>query len=115
MTSPRPTSEDDLQLLAGLAKLLAHPLRLRIVKTLTPGRKMSATELTDEFEDVNLGTCAYHVRTLFNGGALKLADEQQVRGATEHFYELLPDCWLELTDFIDLLATCSSGGTDPQT
>lgn len=36
---------------------------------------------------VPLGTVAYHVRTLYDLGLLKLAKTRQRRGAVEHYYE----------------------------
>jgi DNA-binding transcriptional ArsR family regulator len=68
----------------AVAKVLAHPLRSRILAALE-GRSASPTALADEL-DAPIGVVAYHVRRLHKLGFLELVDRVQRRGAIEHLY-----------------------------
>jgi DNA-binding transcriptional ArsR family regulator len=72
--------------LADLFRLLAHPIRLRILLALG-GDTLSPSEL-DQRLDVGLGGLAYHVGVLRDDGLLILVDTRAVRGALESFYRL---------------------------
>jgi len=104
VTSLQEIDHVDLRRMAALAKLLAHPLRLRIAVAMSSGEVTSSATLAEEFDEM-VTTVAYHVRALHKGGALRLVDERQVRGATEHFYLLSPDVWEELRDLIGAINT----------
>jgi DNA-binding transcriptional ArsR family regulator len=68
----------------AVAKVLAHPLRSRILAALE-GRSNSPSGLADEL-DAPIGVVAYHVRRLHQLGFLQLVERLQKRGAIEHYY-----------------------------
>lgn len=72
-----------------LARANTHPLRISILEVLEldGGRCLSPNELSYELR-MPLSNVNYHVTELFRSGLLELADERQVRGATEHFYRI---------------------------
>ncbi len=91
--------------IARLAGLLNHPLRVRLLHALAAGPG-SATVLSAQLGDVSVGDCHYHLKTLKDGGAIKLARSRSVRGATERVYRLVPmkrttGGAMQLRDFID--------------
>jgi len=49
------------------------------------GRTLSPVELAFELQG-SIGVVNYHVRELHKQGILRLADEEQVRGAMKHYY-----------------------------
>ena len=72
-----------------LARATAHPLRISILEILgmDGGRTLSPSELSQELQ-IPLSNTNYHVTELAKAGLIELADQRQVRGATEHFYRL---------------------------
>jgi hypothetical protein len=72
-----------------LARATAHPLRISIMEILgmDGGRTLSPNELSQELQ-IPLSNTNYHVTELAKAGMIKLAHQQQVRGATEHFYRV---------------------------
>ena len=70
-----------------LARANTHPLRVSILEVLSldDGRTLSPKELSQELQ-APLSTVNYHVTELRNSDLVKVVDEQQVRGAIEHFY-----------------------------
>ena len=75
-----------------LVKALGHPLRVEILERLTE-RVASPNELKDEF-DQPLSHVSYHVRILEKYDSIELVDQQQRRGATEHFYRATAQAFL---------------------
>jgi predicted transcriptional regulator len=73
-----------------LARANTHPLRVSIVEALNldGGRILSPKDLSLELQEP-LSTVNYHVTELRNCGMLEVVDEQQVRGAIEHFYRVV--------------------------
>jgi DNA-binding transcriptional ArsR family regulator len=71
-------SQDDL------ARILAHPLRMRILRILNE-RVASPVEIARQLEQP-LNTVAYHVRALLKANCIELVRRKQRRGAMEHFY-----------------------------
>ena len=73
-----------------LARANTHPLRVSILEVLSldGGRTLSPKDLSLELQ-APLSTVNYHVTELRNSGLLEVVDEQQVRGAIEHFYRLV--------------------------
>ena len=51
-----------------------------------PIRRLSPVEFSEE-SGVELGTIAYHFRTLDKAGCIEVVDEERRRGAVVHFYE----------------------------
>jgi len=81
---------ESLSPLRRLAIAIGHPLRVRILSALVAGEG-SATTLASQFGDVSVGDVSYHLNVLAEDCELiELAREQQVRGAMESFYRLIP-------------------------
>jgi predicted ArsR family transcriptional regulator len=76
--------------IADWARLLNHPLRVRLMAALATTGPGSATSFSDQFGDASVGDCHYHLKELRKGGAIELARSRQVRGATERVYRLTP-------------------------
>lgn len=93
--------------IARLAKLLDHPIRVRLVAALATEGLGSATTLADRCGDVTVGDCHYHLTVLRDGGAIELVHSRPVRGATERVYRLRPwSRWRgaqQFRGFVDLL------------
>lgn len=70
-----------------LARANTHPLRVSILEVLSidGGRTLSPKDLSQELQ-APLSTVNYHVTELRGTELVKVVDEQQVRGAIEHFY-----------------------------
>lgn len=73
-------SDDDRLLLA-----LAHSKRRAILREMPGDALVSPSELAPKLEDT-VSNVSYHFRMLARGSAVKLVEERQVRGATQHFY-----------------------------
>jgi DNA-binding transcriptional ArsR family regulator len=66
-------------------RAISHPIRIRLLAMLDE-EPASPVILASKLNQP-LGTIAYHVRTLFDLGLLKLVSTRQRRGATEHYYK----------------------------
>jgi DNA-binding transcriptional ArsR family regulator len=64
---------------------LKHPLRRSILRAMDGEAVYSPRELANILEE-SLSNVSYHVRVLFDRGALVRVSEQKVRGATQRFY-----------------------------
>lgn len=71
--------------------LLVHPIRLRIVHTLTGGRDLTPKELHALLSDVSAATIYRHLALLEEGGLIEVANERPVRGVVERTYRLSSD------------------------
>lgn len=65
-------------------RVLAHPVRLRILSTLT-GRALSATEIAQEIGISQVRT-SYHVRQLASAGLVRIAEDRSARRSGERRY-----------------------------
>ena len=78
-------------------RAISHPIRVRLLALLEE-EAASPVVLAAKLEQP-LGTIAYHVRTLYELGLLKLVGTRQRRGATEHYYRTVarpapsPESW----------------------
>jgi len=87
-----------------LIKVLAHPLRVRILAILEQ-RVASPSEIAGEL-DASLGVVSYHVRRLEALGLIKLVRKTPRRGAVEHYYKAdakhhIPDeAWAKAPDIV---------------
>ena len=99
---------------AALAKLLAHPLRVRIVVAMSPGNVVSPVDLAERFEE-SLGNVSYHVTKLYKAGLVTLVDERPARGAMEHFYSIQTESWDQLASLIGTLSNVYRSVTAPAT
>jgi DNA-binding transcriptional ArsR family regulator len=85
MTGPKTTKRRDEIIDSRLVKMLAHPLRVRILAILEQ-RTASPSEIAQEL-DASLGVVSYHVRRLESLGLIKLVKKTPRRGAIEHYYK----------------------------
>jgi DNA-binding transcriptional ArsR family regulator len=69
-------------------KLLAHPVRLRIIHALRGGHTLTAGRLCTRIDDVSKATVYRHLDLLTEAGVLEVAEERRVRGAVERHYRL---------------------------
>src|ERR1700754_125573 len=80
-----------------LARVIAHPLRLRLIHEYTVGESSPSRAAAALGERVNL--VSYHTGVLLRAGCLELVGTKRRRGATEHFYRatvpgvILDDEW----------------------
>jgi hypothetical protein len=72
-------------------ELLMHPVRLRIVATLSGGQDFTTTQLCASLPDVSKVTVYRQIALLVEGGCIEVAGEQRVRGAVERRYRLRPE------------------------
>lgn len=74
-----------------LARAGTKELRVSILEILSldGGRALSPTDMTAELQ-AHLSNINYHVRELEKIGLVKITRERSVRGATEHFYRMVP-------------------------
>jgi DNA-binding transcriptional ArsR family regulator len=70
-------------------RVLAHPLRLRILSLLT-GTPMSAAEAARELGETQANV-SYHLRRLHEAGLLEIAEEIRIRGGQAKRYRHNPD------------------------
>ena len=66
-------------------RAISHPIRIRLLAMLDE-EPASPVILASKLNQP-LGTIAYHVRTLYDLGLLKLVSTRQRRGTTEHYYK----------------------------
>lgn len=69
---------------------LLHPVRLRIVQTLLGEEELTTHQLHERLADIPIATLYRHVGHLVTHELIEVADEQQVRGASERTYRLSP-------------------------
>ena len=113
-----------------LAKALAHPLRIEILRVLGD-RTASPSEIADELE-APLTNVSYHIRKLRALGVIKLVRKTPKRGVVEHYYSAVPrltvrdDVWGDTPSIVkealvttttkrvlgELIKAASSGGFD---
>lgn len=67
---------------------LLHPVRLRIVQVLLGNGPLTTRQLHEHLPDVPIATLYRHVGHLATHDVLDVADEQQIRGASERSYRL---------------------------
>lgn len=73
-------------------KALTHPMRVHLLLRIAEADSgmLSPSEYSRQ-EEASLNVVSYHLSVLEKYGAVSLADTKQRRGATEHFYSLVPD------------------------
>jgi DNA-binding transcriptional ArsR family regulator len=70
--------------------LLIHPIRLRIVTTISDGRK-TARQVAAAMPDVPQSSLYRHLNLLLEGGMLQVVEEIPVRGTVEKVYALVEE------------------------
>jgi DNA-binding transcriptional ArsR family regulator len=101
-----------------LAKALAHPLRIQILRHLGD-RTASPSEIAAEI-DAPLTNVSYHVRKLRALGLIKLVRKTPKRGVIEHYYSAAPRrqvsdaAWAETPEIVKtaLVGPVVEGGLD---
>src|ERR1700722_5907615 len=88
--SPRPVKPEPLEADGELSRLrvLAHPLRLRMLSLLT-GAAFSAMELSREL-GVSQALASYHLRQLYAAGVVELTEVRSRRGGRERRFTYAP-------------------------
>jgi DNA-binding transcriptional ArsR family regulator len=76
-------------------RVLAHPLRMRILSLLT-GTAMSAAEVARELGETQ-ANISYHLRRLHEADLVEVAEEVQIRGGRAKRYRHHPDSGRRLT------------------
>jgi hypothetical protein len=71
-----------------ITELILHPIRIRIVQAAMDGAAITTSELCASMPDVSKATMYRQVALLVEGGLLKVAGEERVRGAVERSYRL---------------------------
>jgi DNA-binding transcriptional ArsR family regulator len=90
-----------------LAKALAHPLRVRILSSLSKGIS-SPNQLAQELGEP-LGNVSYHVKTLLEYDCVELVKTEPRRGAVEHFYRATDRAFLSDSDWAKIPASARKG------
>lgn len=70
------------------AKLLLHPVRLRILEAFLGDRKLTTADLRTGLDDIPAASLYRHIAFLVEGGVLGVVAERRVRGAVERTYVL---------------------------
>ena len=73
----------------SVLRVLAHPLRLRILSLLT-GAPFSAMELSRELS-ISRAMASYHLRQLYAAGVIELAEVRPRNGSRERRFSYRPD------------------------
>jgi DNA-binding transcriptional ArsR family regulator len=90
-----------------LAKALAHPLRVRILSSLSKGIS-SPNQLAQELGEP-LGNVSYHVKTLLEYDCVELVKTEPRRGAVEHFYRATERAFFNSKDWEKIPASARKG------
>ncbi|GAA2908129.1 DNA-binding transcriptional ArsR family regulator [Microbacterium keratanolyticum] len=69
---------------------LLHPVRLRIVQSLLGEAELTTHQLHERLPDIPIATLYRHVGHLVVHELLEVAEERQIRGASERTYRLAP-------------------------
>jgi len=101
--APLPAPDDD-ELLARLAKALAHPARVRIVRTLIARRTCIGCDLVDEI-GLAQSTVSEHLRILKEAGVIT----GEIR-RPRICYALAPACLAPLARFLAGASACVATG-----
>lgn len=70
------------------ADLILHPVRMRIVLTLTNDRKLTVQQIGERLQDIPQATLYRHLNKLLEAKLVEIVAENQVRGAVEKVYSL---------------------------
>lgn len=70
------------------AKLILHPVRMKIVQTLIGNRELNVQQIAKRLDDVPQATLYRHLNKLLEAEVLKVVKENQIRGTVEKIYAL---------------------------
>lgn len=77
-----------INLSKNIIDTIFHPVRLKIIRTLTIYAELTAMQLFKEIKDVPQATLYRHINTLLENKILYVESEQKVRGNIESVYAL---------------------------
>jgi DNA-binding transcriptional ArsR family regulator len=83
-------SEPTVDAALNSARLLLHPVRLRVVQAFLGDRHLTTSQLRAEIDDVPAATLYRHVALLAKAGVIEVVTERQARGSVERTYRLAP-------------------------
>jgi DNA-binding transcriptional ArsR family regulator len=75
----------DDQQASQIARALAHPLRIGLLRAIREERRLSPSAYAQQTGEP-LGNVSYHVRALESAGVVEIVGTANRRGALEHFY-----------------------------
>lgn len=90
------------------ADLIIHPVRLRILQTMT-AEELSTQEIADRLPEVPTSTIYRHLRLLLEGGIIEVAETRLVHGIQEKVYRLAESPRLDQEAMADLTADAHLG------
>jgi DNA-binding transcriptional ArsR family regulator len=70
------------------AKLILHPVRMKIVQTLIGERELSVQQIAGKLKDVPQATLYRHLNKLLAAEVIKVVKENHIRGTIEKIYAL---------------------------
>lgn len=70
------------------ADIILHPIRMRIIKALIRGERMTAQQLQEVLQDVPQATLYRHLKKMTDAHVLTIVDEIPNRGTLEKLYML---------------------------
>ena len=85
----------------GRAELIIHPVRLRILQSLTTGPKNTA-EIGEVLKDIPLSSLYRHLKLLLEGEMIDVHDTRIVQGIQEKRYELAQTPRIRQEDLVDI-------------
>ena len=85
------------------ADLILHPVRLRILQTLTADF-LTTQQISQQLPDIPTSSIYRHLKLLLDSEMVEVADTQQVRGIQEKVYRLAQAPYLSATDVAGLTA-----------
>ncbi|MGM7724616.1 helix-turn-helix domain-containing protein [Metabacillus sp. Hm71] len=70
------------------AKLILHPVRMKIVQTLIGSRELNVQQIAQKLTDVPQATLYRHLNKLVEAEVIRVVKENQIRGTIEKIYSL---------------------------
>jgi DNA-binding transcriptional ArsR family regulator len=70
------------------AKLILHPVRMKIVQTLIGGRELNVQDIAQKLTDVPQATLYRHLNKLLEAEVIRVVRENQIRGTVEKIFAL---------------------------
>ncbi len=73
------------------ADVVFHPVRIRVIRSLFGGRRLTAQQLVALLDGTSIATLYRHLQRLVDAGIIVVVEEHAVRGAVEKVYALSDD------------------------
>ncbi|PMC39198.1 transcriptional regulator [Bacillus sp. UMB0899] len=70
------------------AKIILHPVRMKIVQTLIGKEKLNVQEIQARLNEVPQATLYRHLNKLLEADVIQVVEENKIRGTVEKFYAL---------------------------